>query len=64
MILGVKSFFEDGTASVQLWDGKTGEQLGEFEQNSPRIPSDCIICDTVSEFDHRMYLAQEGKGLI
>ena len=62
IVLGVKSFFEDGTASVQLWDGITGEQLGEFEQNSPKIPKDCILCDTVSEFTHRIYLAQKWRN--
>lgn len=28
MIVGIKSFYEDGTPSVQLWDSKTGEQIG------------------------------------
>ena len=60
MIIGVKSFFEDGTDSVQLWNGITGEQLGEFVQGSPKIPNNCILCDTVSEFTHRMYLIQNG----
>jgi hypothetical protein len=62
MIIGVKSFFEDGTASVQLWNGRTGEQLGEFVQGSPKIPNNCILCDTVGEFNHCMYLVQRGRN--
>ena len=54
MIVGVKSFYSDGTPSVQLWDTRTGEQFGEFVSGSPKIPESAIICSTIGEFNYWM----------
>lgn len=51
MFIGIKSCYKDGTSSVQIWNKETGEQIGEFEHNSPKIPENCIICSTVGEFN-------------
>lgn len=56
MIIGIKSFYEDGTPSVQLWDEETQSPIGEFEQGSPRIPKGCIICNTIGEFKTQMHI--------
>lgn len=58
MIVGIKSFYEDGTPTVQLWNGSSGKPIGEYEYDSPKIPQNYILCDTIGEFNHFMYLAR------
>lgn len=58
MILGIKSCFEDGTPSVQLWDSTTRETLGEFVKGSPKIPKDILLCNTIGELCYYMQIGR------
>ena len=50
MLIGIKSMFR-GEQTIQIWNTKDGSQYGEFPLNSADIPNNCIICNTISEFN-------------
>lgn len=49
LFFGVKSWFENGTESIQIFHAYSNEVFGEFAINSPKIPKHLIICKTVGE---------------
>lgn len=49
IFFGVKSWFEDGTDSIQLFHAHSNEVYGEYPVGSPKMPKNVIICQTVSE---------------
>lgn len=44
---GGKEIIKD---KVSVHDGRTGEEIGWFEINSPKIPEGCIICKSGEEY--------------
>ena len=67
--IGCKSFYIDSNGkkinTIQVWEARSGNPVGEFVQNSPKIPRGCHICYTESYFWNQMaiYAPEEAKKL-
>lgn len=67
--IGCKSCIIDDNGkkidTVQVWEARTGKQIGEFELNSPKIPEGCIICYSEAYFWRKMeiYAPEDAKEL-
>lgn len=63
-IIGLRTCYEDGTKSVQVWNATTGEQVGEFLENSPKIPEGCSIYETKEFFNYVLGLYKGVKKCV
>lgn len=65
---GVECSIENGKETtkrkISVCNGRTGEQVGYFEVNSPKIPEGCIICNSEVDFWEKCAIyadTKEGK---
>ena len=60
----------DGCFFVQVWEAKTGEQIGEYRDGDPKIPDGCIIYNNKSFFVdamdrwHQEYIRQLNRRCV
>lgn len=62
LFIGIKSWFEDGTDSVQLFHAHSNAVYGEFAVNSPKMPKQVLIYNTVSELNNALDLFRRKEA--
>lgn len=62
LFVGLKSWFEDGTKSVQLFHAYSNAVYGELAVNSPKMPKQVLIYNTVSELNNALDLFRRKEA--
>lgn len=54
LFVGIKSWLEDGTDTLQLFHARTNQVYGELAVDSPRMPKRVIVYQTVGDLNHAL----------
>lgn len=61
LFIGINFWFEDGTPSVQLFHAESNEVYGEYAVDSPKMPKNVVIYETVSELTCALQMLRRNK---